>query len=101
MSCEVCKKSPAEDHSIVLRRINQFGVPAIWRCQDHMDGFKQLVHESQVELWEDKPHFIHSPECPNYCDYACNGKGFEQAEKYFAPGNRPVTFETRKGRLAV
>lgn len=24
------------------------------------------------------PHFLHSPDCPNYCDYACIG--FEQAE---------------------
>lgn len=36
--------------------------------------------EEQLELFEDKPHFLHAVDCPNYCDYACNAAGFEQAE---------------------
>ena len=33
-----------------------------------------------LETFEGEPHFLHSDTCPSYCDYACNAKGFEQAE---------------------
>ena len=36
--------------------------------------------EDDLELFEGEPHFLHSPDCPSFCDYACNAKGFEQAE---------------------
>lgn len=36
-----------------------------------------------IELFEDRPHFVHAPDCPNYCDYACNARGFEEAAELF------------------
>jgi hypothetical protein len=34
-----------------------------------------------LELRDGKPHFVHSATCGNGCDYACNPRGFEQAEE--------------------
>ena len=38
--------------------------------------------EDELELFEGRPHFLHSHDCPGYCDYACNGeRGFSLAAK--------------------
>lgn len=58
-------------HPIVGRAHSQKPIPSDWL----------LIEDWRLEQWEDKPHYIHSANCPNYCDYACNGKlGFEMAE---------------------
>lgn len=46
--------------------------------------------ESQLEMWEGRPHYLHSDDCPNYCDYACNGqKGFDLADRIAAERGLP------------
>lgn len=32
-------------------------------------------HVDQIETYEDKFHFMHAPDCPSYCDYACAASG--------------------------
>lgn len=50
-----------------------------------MQAMQPKITDYRVELWEDKPHykphFVHAEDCPGYCDYACNRKGFEEAER--------------------
>lgn len=71
--CKNCKANSAHDSCVALERINGFGIVGEWICKDCL---------SIMELWEDEPHYVHSPSCPNYCDYACNGQfGFDLAEQ--------------------
>lgn len=75
IKCLNCNADPSQpdETTVVLRRVNEFGVIREWLC-DYC-----LRHS--LELFEGKPHFLHAIDCPNYCDYACNPKGFEQAEQ--------------------
>lgn len=44
-----------------------------------------LYNEYQLEMWEGRPHYLHMANCPNYCDYACNGqRGFDVADRIAA-----------------
>lgn len=71
--CKNCKANPAHDSSVHLERINPKGVIGEWICKDCSNG---------MELFEEKPHYVHAPDCPSYCDYACNGQfGFDLAEQ--------------------
>jgi hypothetical protein len=71
--CKNCKANPVQDNRVSLARINPKGVDGEWICQDCL---------GLMELFEDKPHYVHSATCPNYCDYACNGQfGFDLAEQ--------------------
>lgn len=73
IKCKNCESNPATDSTVVLRRINPFGVTGEWMCQECLDC---------MELFEGKPHYVHSKSCPNYCDYACAGQaGFDLAEQ--------------------
>ncbi len=86
MKCEICGGGCAEDSQPKvdsLYRINKFGIDGVWRCKQHLIGVAHLEDEYQLEMFEGKPHFLHSPSCGGYCDYACNPGGFEQVEKYF------------------
>lgn len=55
-----------------LHRQNPKGVTGKWLCAGCL---------SLLEEFEGIPHFLHSADCPNYCDYACNPRGFETAER--------------------
>lgn len=70
--CKYCQQSPATNPATVLYRVNKFGVRGKWVCTACLS-----VH---LELFDGRPHFLHADDCPNYCDYACNAKGFEEAE---------------------
>ena len=39
MECEICQRRPDKD-GIAIHRINEKGIPGIWRCEDHMEGRK-------------------------------------------------------------
>lgn len=48
-----------------------------------------LFNEYQLEMWEGRPHYLHMANCPNYCDYACNGqRGFDVADRIAAQRDR-------------
>lgn len=80
MSCKNCKANPAAPAKVILHRINPKGVPGEWICQDCLED---------IEQFEGKLHYVHTKDCPSYCDYACNGQaGFdlaEQIQKHFIP----------------
>jgi hypothetical protein len=71
--CKNCKANPAKEPKTILWRINEKSIIGEWICQECMGC---------VETWEGKPHYVHSKDCPSYCDYACNrDKGFDLAEQ--------------------
>jgi len=73
MKCKNCGANPENQGVCVLHRINPKGKIGEWICDNCF---------SIMELFENKPHYVHSPTCPNYCDYACNGDyGFDLAEQ--------------------
>lgn len=73
MKCKNCGANPAEQSDCVLHRINPLGVIGEWICQDCL---------GEMETLDGVPHYVHSKDCPGYCDYACNGEsGFEMAEQ--------------------
>lgn len=72
MECYFCSKGISKDETLILWRINPTGVKGQWICNQ--------CEQTQVELLDGKPNYIHSADCPNYCDYCCNERGFEQAE---------------------
>lgn len=72
-ACVNCGANPATDSKVTVHRINEFGVQGEWLC-----GFCLF---RRTEKFEGKSHFVHSPECPNYCDYSCNKLGFIIAEQ--------------------
>lgn len=78
MKCKNCDKNIESGCVVVLHRISQKGGIREWICDE--------CFTTNMELFETKPHYIHSESCPGYCDYACNGKaGFaiaEQIHKY-------------------
>jgi len=37
IECEVCGNNPIKDSGVILTRINDFGIPPIWRCQEHTE----------------------------------------------------------------
>ncbi len=48
-----------------------------------------LYNQYQLEMWEGRPHYLHTADCPNYCDYACNGqRGFDVADRIAAERDR-------------
>lgn len=36
VECEICKANPATDSTVVLTRVNEKGIPGVWRCQEHL-----------------------------------------------------------------
>ena len=73
MSCKNCKASPATDSKVILWRINSKGIVGEWICQECLDC---------MEMFLGQPHYVHSKNCPSYCDYACNHEeGFDMAEQ--------------------
>ena len=38
LKCEICAKGPKEN--VTLFRINEKGVPGIWRCVKHLNSIK-------------------------------------------------------------
>ena len=80
--CKNCKADPLQDSRRVLMRINPKGVTGEWVCD--------VCLKERLELFEDKPHYLHSATCPNYCDYACNGqRGFDLAHQIDTYLERP------------
>lgn len=42
---------------------------------------KKYAKSENLEWFEGEPNYMHSVNCPSYCDYACNGQhGFNIAE---------------------
>ena len=80
-SCKNCGANIASNgDNLSLHRVNQFGVVGEWICKDCLDDL--------LEVYDGVPIYMHSPNCPNYCDYACNQNGEEiaqQIQKYLAP----------------
>ena len=73
MKCKNCGANPEDQSVCVLHRINPKGQTGEWICDNCFES---------MELFEDKPHYVHSKTCPSYCDYACNGEaGFDMAEQ--------------------
>ena len=75
-NCIYCDANPANDARVVLFRCNTIGqTPAQWICKDCCGLYLEL------HPYTNRPHFLHSHDCPGYCDYACNDpEGFECAE---------------------
>lgn len=46
IECEICKRRPDGD-GITVYRINEKGVPGIWRCEDHL---RTLVDPELIRL---------------------------------------------------
>ena len=71
--CVNCQADPSKDSHVALFRINEKGIAGLWICRDCLDD---------METFEGEPHYIHAPDCPSYCDYACNGeKGWDLASR--------------------
>ena len=71
--CINCSANPAKNATVHLRRINQIAIIGEWICTDCLES---------AELSEGEYNYIHAADCPNYCDYCCNGEyGFKLAEQ--------------------
>lgn len=60
MKCEICGKAPPDDR-VALYRVNEMGVPGIWRCTEHLtktqvSELDPIVSEL-VQIIEDDNHF--------------------------------------------
>lgn len=47
MKCEICGKAPPKD-DVALFRINEVGVPGIWRCRAHLTHDQEADIDSEV-----------------------------------------------------
>ena len=73
MNCINCQATPLHDTAVILERINVKGLTGEWICRTCLKS---------AESAECRFVYIHSNNCPNYCDYACNGhEGFNLADK--------------------
>lgn len=52
MRCEWCKRTPVE---VTLYRINEKGVPGIWRCQECGGKTETPIVKKIVKILEGKP----------------------------------------------
>ena len=88
IECKNCKASIAtKGDKLDLTRINALGLTGEWICRECLDELLELSPGG-------KPTYMHHPDCPNYCDYACNGrKGDEIAEQI---GTHLKPFNTKR-----
>jgi hypothetical protein len=98
IKCKNCEASIATDgDKLDLTRINALGEVGEWICRECLDELLERTEEGE-------PVYMHHPDCPNYCDYACNSrKGEEIAEQigvYLKPPNSVLTNAVAKTEKA-
>lgn len=88
VECKNCKGNIAsQGDRLNLTRINALREIGEWICKDCLDELLERTEEGE-------PVYMHAPDCPNYCDYACNSKGTEIAEQiatYLKPLNEDLS----------
>lgn len=83
VACMFCGATPITGGGVLLLRVNPKGEIGKWLCSTCVEAnLETLTDDDGIE----QPNFVHSPDCPSYCDYACNHWGFEMAEQLKSGG---------------
>lgn len=68
--CANCGGNPLIDNQIILERVNEKGIDPVWLCHGCLMYLVDLDDSEEIPVVV----YVHASDCPNWCDFSCNGK---------------------------